>query len=122
MSTGLTGVIVAVCVAGIASQYSSGVMERVLAAQQRLHHLPMVLPQVNGYIAVSDCSKIGRVWTVNGESMLVSDCAGDNYTRQWMARGNIIVEIDFDTAKRWHTVGLAADVKVCKNKMIRKME
>lgn len=38
---------------GIASQYSEGVMQTVIANRQRMGQLPAVLPAVDGFIAVS---------------------------------------------------------------------
>ena len=50
----------------------------------------------------------------NAERFLVSDCAGDQRTRDWMAWNNIPVELDYATAARWNAVGRGARVIVCK--------
>lgn len=39
---------------GVASQYSEGVMERVVSNRQRMGQLPQALPAVDGFIAVAD--------------------------------------------------------------------
>lgn len=108
------------CITGNASQYGPGIMQKVIKNRQ-LHltarHLPKQLPPVDGYIAVSDCSYIGETWQIthNGatEAFLVVDCAGSEKTRQWMAHG-VPVEVDYETAARWHTVGRGAPVTVCR--------
>ncbi|HEY3290822.1 MAG TPA: hypothetical protein VGK87_11895 [Anaerolineae bacterium] len=102
-----------VCTLGTASQYGPGVMESVIYNRQAIGSLPMELPRVDGYIAVYDCSKVGSVWQVNDERFLVADCAGDDYTRLWMMWNAIGVEVDYDTAVRWHTVGVGKVVNIC---------
>ena len=39
--------------AGVASQYSPNVMQRVVSNRQRMGHLPDPLPAVDGFIAVA---------------------------------------------------------------------
>lgn len=103
--------VAAMVVMGWASQYSPGVMERVIPRQQRYGHLPSVLPIVDGYVAVLDCRRMGEVVLLRRRGdqewlrFFVADCAGDNRTRAWMLRNNILVELDGATAKRWGTVG-----------------
>ena len=73
------------------------------------HTLPANHADYDGYIAVLDCDRIGDVVTVrwNGHTAraVVFDCAGDSATRAWMRRGNVIGEVDYDTAKRWVMIG-----------------
>ena len=96
----------------LASQYSPHTMESVVAIRQDQELLPQVLPSVDGYIAVLDCSLIGQTWhlrpqgTPTWEQFLIADCAnpldgGDT----WMVDHNIIAEVDYKTAVRWNTVG-----------------
>lgn len=104
---------------GIASQYAPGVMERVVAYRQTrpvAYALPADLPTVAGYVAVLECEHIGEVWTLRindgtPERYLVADCAGDAATRDWMTRGGVLVEVDYETAERLGFVGRAASVE-----------
>lgn len=99
---------------GTASQYAPGRMAETIANRQAgLTEIPLPaeLPQVNGYIAVMDCNKIGELWLVKPENkpvglFLVVDCAcpGDG-TIFWMLENNIIMEVDHETARKWDTVG-----------------
>lgn len=109
-----------VCRHGTASQYSPGVMERVVKTRQSgrtARDLPRELPPVDGYIAVLECNRIGEIWRVfykeRWESFLVADCAGSDATRRWMTQNNILIEVDYLTAKRWGVVGRGAKVEVC---------
>lgn len=97
--------ILAALLCGIASQYASGVMNQVIHNRQAMHQLPAVLPDVRGYVAVIDCGRIGEVLQVNGEPMLAVDCTNDSRTIAWMQNNNILIEMDFDTAKRLGTIG-----------------
>lgn len=108
-----------VIASGIASQYAPGVMERVAVYRQTkptAYPLPPTLPQTAGMIAVLECEHIGETWLLRHdgiiESFLVVDCAGDAATREWMLRGNVIVEVDGATAERWGVVGRGADVEM----------
>jgi len=100
----------------IISQYSQGMMEQVVANRQAGNawvSLPMDLPKTDGYIAVLDCNELENIWWVenpNGvwESMLVVDCARPLETdgaAEWFLENNIAMEIDYETAVRWGTVG-----------------
>lgn len=109
------------CRAGVASQYSPGVMERVVANRQAGRariRLPKTLPAVDGFVAAERCSDIGQVWTIRYrervERFLVADCSGSAATTRWMRRNNILVEIDHQTARRWGVVGRGARVEVCR--------
>lgn len=110
--------IILVTVTGFASQYAPGKMESVIwVRQNRPVSKPLTpdLPPVDGYIAVLDCDEIGEVWWLrpdlpgwawdDWESFLVVDCAGSIQTRDWMLRNNILIEVDYNTAARWNTVG-----------------
>ena len=62
------------------------------------------------YIAVSDCSLIGDYVLIrqpgnDWELHQVADCAGADGTPQWMAENNIILELSYETARRWGVVG-----------------
>lgn len=108
---------------GIASQYARGVMEKVIAVRQAgrtAHDLPLRLPKVDGYIAVLEGRDIGKIYylrpvgQLHWESFLAVDCAGkSDGGYEFMTRGGrigqvwypIIVEVDWETAVRWDTVG-----------------
>lgn len=112
---------VVVIASGWASQYDPSVMERVVAVRQiprrTAHPLPFSLPQHDVTIAARDCGDIGQVWLVRKEGAgrweraLVADCAGSAATRAWMDRGNILLEIDGATARRWGVVGRGARIE-----------
>jgi len=106
---------------GMASQYAPGVMDEVVANRQRgitIADLPDPLPSVDGFVAVEDCSEIGDIIWLRPEgqgaweSFLVADCSGDQRTSDWMARNNILVEVDYATALRWETVGYGIAVEM----------
>ena len=115
---------------GWASQYAPDVMERVVA--NRLagccgrYGLPLELPPVDGYVAAREPGDIGRlVWlrpvgATAWERFLVVDCAGRGDRRvsdglsghAWMTRYNVLVEVDYQTAVRWNTVGRGIRVEL----------
>ena len=115
--------IVIVLVSGTASQYGGGVAERTIAVRQQTDPprvsmtLPQELPETDGYLAVLECEHIGEVWwlrnvkTGDVRSFLVIDCSGHAATRNWMLRGNIIGEIDWQSALAWDTVGYGIEVE-----------
>ena len=91
-------------------------MEQVIANRQSGNtwvSLPMDLLRTDGYIAVRDCALIGDIWWVENpkgiwESMLIVDCArpaGTDGAAEWMEEENVAMEVDYETAKRWDTVG-----------------
>lgn len=110
-------------VSGWASQYDPGVAERVIAVRQTRRvagTLPETLPPVDGFIAVEDCRHIGETWFLRPEgtdkwsAFLVIDCSGHTETSRWMREGNILVEVDHQTAVRWNTVGRGIRIeRVC---------
>jgi len=65
---------------------------------------------VDGYIAVPDCSRVGQYAyvTVNDgpwERMQVFDCMGSDGDISWWNEHNIIGELDYYTADRYGVVG-----------------
>lgn len=106
--------LVLACTVGMASQYGPGVMQTVIRNRHAIGSLPERLPSVDGYIAVSDCRHIGSVWWINGERFLVADCAGDERTRRWMDWNGVDVEVDYETAVRWRSVGMGMQVNICR--------
>ena len=113
--------IVMVVASGAASQYANGVAERTIAVRQTPGRVSMPLPQelpaTDGYLASLECEHIGEVWwlrnvkTGDVRSFLVIDCSGHAATRNWMLRGNIIGEIDWQSALAWDTVGHGIEVE-----------
>lgn len=107
---------------GWASQYAKGVMDRVL--DYRVRHGATIPEEVDGYVAAQSCDDIGKIiylrplGTEAWESFYVADCAGphlrpDGLTGyQWMIRYNILVEVDWETAVRWDTVGRGIKVEM----------
>ena len=119
MSFFVTGMVI---LSGIASQYAPGVMEGVVAVRQSgatVADLPHDLPDVDGFVAVKDCDDIGEViWlrpagADEWESFLVADCANPaDGADLWMERNGILVEVDYNTAVRWGTVGKGINVEM----------
>jgi hypothetical protein len=105
---------------GWASQYGRSVMERTVELRQRWGQLPEDLSGYDGFVAAQECADIGKVvylrpveWK-RWERFLVADCASKNDRQsdtdprsgwQWMVSQNILVEVDFQTAARWQTIG-----------------
>jgi len=95
---------------GRASQYSPGVMQEVIRNRQAWGQIPDDLSAYDGFVAVLDCSKIGEEIMLkpehssNWEKFLVVDCAGSDAV-DWMKSNNILVEVDYSTARRWDTIG-----------------
>jgi len=113
--------IVFTLVSGWASQYAPGVMERVVRVRQSGRtsmDLPVELPDVDGFIAVEDCDRIGDIVYIRREgtekwySFLVADCSGHAETTSWMERNNILIEVDYETAVRWDTVGRGIKIEL----------
>lgn len=109
-----------VILVGTASHYGpGGVMERTIEARQRMGHLPQMLPDVDGYVARPYPDDIGKViWLKpldyhSWESFLVVDCGGvADGGRAWMLNNNILVEVDYQTATRWGSVGRGIKVEM----------
>lgn len=104
------------CQLGIGSQYAPGVMERTVRIRQHpgrtAYDLPAILPDVDGFIAVADCSRIGQLATMTyagvTSRVLVVDCAGKTDKRksdglsgyQWMKNFGIVLEMNRDLAEK----------------------
>ena len=74
--------------------------------------LPRPLFGYDGAVAARDCDDIGEtVWlrpvgAEDWERFIVADCAGvadGGYA--WMVRLGVLVEVDYQTAKRWGCIG-----------------
>lgn len=97
--SGALAVAVALFLTGTASQYAPSVMERVVVRQQAYGHLPEELPDVDGFIAVEDCGRVGQIWgvrpagSVRWHRVMVADCSGHAETSSWMERNNIPMEL-----------------------------
>ena len=89
---------------GYASAYSPGVFERVIDVRQRgltSYTLPDTI-ELNRYIAVEDCSMVGKEAMVffgdESERVLIADCAGvADGGKAWMQHHNIAGELDWET-------------------------
>ena len=109
---------------GWASQYAPGVMGRVVSRQQRLGRLPANVEKFSGFIAVQQCSGVGNYYLLRPlgaeqwELFAAADCAGPHLREdgltgyQWMLYNNVLVEVDYETAKRWDTVGRGIKVEM----------
>ena len=42
---------------------------------------------------------------------MVVDCSGSREMISWMIRNNILVELDYETAKRWETVSRGIEIE-----------
>ena len=123
------GLTLAIIATGTASQYAPGVMDRVIANRQAgitAMDLPLKLPPVDGYIAVLNCADIGKIVLLKPtgsdkwERFLITDCAGKrDGGYSWMLRSNIIVEVDYETAKRWDTVGYGIKCQMAQLRKVR---
>lgn len=106
-----------IIITSLASQYSPGTAQQVIENRQSGNawaSLPRVLPETDGYIAVQECGELGDIWWIQNpltdvwESFLVIDCsmpAGTDGTIEWMKENDIAMEVDYETAVRWETVG-----------------
>ena len=104
---------------GIASQYAPGKMQQVIAYRQRHSQIPLDLSPYDGFIAVLEADDIGNAYwirpvdSLHWEKFLAVDCAGiadGGYA--WMVNGGIIVEIDWESAVRWETVGYGIEIEL----------
>jgi hypothetical protein len=114
-------VIIITLMTGYASQYAPGVMDRVIRVRQSGRtsmDLPQKLPNVDGYVAVEACDRIGDIIYLRPEGydewekFLIVDCSGHQETTAWMLRNNILVEVDAKTAQRWNTVGRGIKIEM----------
>lgn len=115
---------IALIMTGWASQYAPGVMESVLAVRSTPGRTSYTVPQdlsiYDGFVATRDCDRLGEELLIKPqdqsdyELFLVTDCSGHITTTQWMNRNNIIVEVDYNTAVRWDTIGRGIKIDVAK--------
>jgi hypothetical protein len=111
----ITLIVAVACSMGTLSQYDQPSTDEVLHNRSVSGRTAYLLPDkhedVTGYIAVYECERIGEVvtvsWSDRVETLMVFDCAGDDETRQWMKRWNVIGEVDYYTARRWGMLGQA---------------
>ena len=109
---------------GIASQYAPNKMASVIAVRQipgKTNYLVQQdLSEYDGFIAMESCAELGNEYYLrpidvnDWELFLVVDCSGHAETTDWMTRNNIIVEVDYNTAVRWSTVGRGIQVELAK--------
>lgn len=117
-------VLVLVLVAsGWASQYAKGVELDPIYNRTTGRATPAIRQdheQFDGYAAARYPEDIDTVWVVCPEdtklecrTLLVIDCASSNDgTLDWMYAGNIVLEIDHNSAVAWDTVGYGIRVNV----------
>lgn len=99
---------------GHAAYYGDGVMEGVVYVRQHSETwapLPLGVPPVIGFVAVNDCTEIGsRVWLWHEDPpelagpYWVVDCRAEQDAAV-AKKKNIIIEVDYNTAKRWGIIG-----------------
>jgi hypothetical protein len=99
---------------GHAAYYNEGVMEDVIYVRQNSavwESLPSEVPPVIGFVALEDCSEIGDLvwlWHEDPSELAgpywVVDCRAPQDVADAKRKG-IIVEVDYDTAKRWNVIG-----------------
>lgn len=101
------------CHQGTMSQYSAAATQRVIAARSVLGRTAYTLPlnwrEYDILLAVENCGKLGSKYNVywNGHHgrALAFDCSGHASTSAWMQRNRILGEVDYATARRWHSIG-----------------
>jgi len=112
--------------AGWASQYAKGVMARVVRYRQDQGQLPRPLFGYDGAVAARDCDDIGEtVWLrpIGAEDwgrFIVADCASRVDSRwqdglsgwEWMLELDILIEVDYETAARWKSIGRMIRVEI----------
>lgn len=107
---------------GFASHYSAGVFEPTIFARQEMGQLPTPIPDIYaGFAATLDCHLMGdTVWARHKPSevflpFLVADCAqrdGLDGTKSWMSENNILLELDYHSARRWKGIGRGLPIEV----------
>jgi len=119
------GIICAQIFVGGASQYAPGVMDRVVELRQKWGQLPDDLSQYDGAVAVPECLNIGTdlwcrpVGSKTWEHFIAADCGSKSDSREsdglsgweWMVTHNMLIEVDYETAVRWDTVGKMIEVE-----------
>lgn len=114
--------IIAIFLIGIASQYAPHKMESVIAIRQipgrTTYTITRDLSKYDGFVAMESCAELGNEYYIrpqgytDWELFLVVDCSGHVETTEWMLRNNIVIEVDYNTAVRWDTVGNGIKVEV----------
>ncbi len=102
-----------ICVTGVMSQYSRGATEAVLHNRsipgRTAYTLPSNWREYDGFVAVQDCKRLGDTvmiyWRGHSGKFLIYDCSGHASTSAWMTRNNILGEVDYWTARDWHSIG-----------------
>lgn len=104
---------------GHAAYYDDGIMEGVIYVRQNCDtwgDLDAEIPPVIGYVAVNDCAELGGLvwlWHEAALSTALPELAGPYWVVDCRAeqdvtaaeRKNIVVEVDYNTARRWGVVG-----------------
>ena len=117
-------------IVGWASQYAKGVFPRVIQLRQKWGQLPKDLSVYDGFVATRHCGKIGNVvWlrplgSQAWEIFLIADCASRSDSRwqdglsgyEWMLLEGILVELDYETAVRWETLGRGIQIELSRNR------
>ena len=89
---------------GYASAYAPGVFEATVRFRLDNDIWRVTPPRdwytVHGYVAVSDCARVGEVTTLRAADgqeydVLIADCAGDDGTPDWMRENAIVAELDW---------------------------
>lgn len=102
---------------GWASHYADGVMESTVEARVEMGHLPADL-DATCYVARPHPRDLGRTVWLRPDGgrwtrCVVADCGGvADGGRQWMIENNILVEVDYETAVRWGSVGRGIRVEM----------
>lgn len=96
---------------GLLSQYAEQPSIDTLQYRQSTGQIPMELPDNAVFMAVADCSWIGRegLISVNGgewEPLYAFDCAGSNKAYRWLVDNGFLGEIDHFSAVRHDVVCL----------------
>ena len=117
-------IIFVILFAGIASQYAPNKMESVIRVRQipgrTSYTITQDLSKYAGFVAMESCIELGNEYyirpygAIEWELFLVVDCSGHQETTEWMFNNNIIVEVDYNTALRWNTVGRGIKVEVAR--------
>lgn len=99
---------------GKAAYYDQGVMESVVYVRQNTETwggLSTEVPAVIGFVALNDCEELNSlVWLWHEDPLelagpyWVVDCRAEQDVLAAEVKG-IVVEVDYNTAKRWGVVG-----------------
>lgn len=118
-----TALVLVLIASGWASQYAQGVERGPIYNRTTGRATPAIRQdhdQFDGYAAARYPRDIDQVWLVCPEdpalacrTLLVIDCAGvKDGALDWMLRGNVVLEMDYETAVAWDTVGRGLRVNV----------